>query len=591
MKKIVDMISERVSAAFEAAGYDPALGQVKVSDRPDLCQYQCNGAMAAAKQYRKAPFMIAQAVADALAGEEMFSKVEMVRPGFINLDLSGEFLARCMNEMNADPRCGVEKAAQPQSIVVDYGGPNVAKPLHVGHLRSAVIGESIKRTARYMGHQVVGDVHLGDWGLQIGQIITELKLRQPDLPYFDPDFAGEYPAEAPFTIADLEEIYPCASGKSKTDEAFKAAAQAATAELQEGRRGYRALWQHIITVSVADLKRNYDKLDVSFDLWLGESDAQPYIPAMVERMKADGHAYISDGALVVDVAEDGDKVEVPPCMILKSDGAAQYETTDLATIVQRQQDYAPDRMIYLTDKRQELHFVRVFRTAYKTGLVDKERCSLEHIGFGTMNGKDGKPFKTREGGVLRLEYLLKEVTDAVYAKSKANSSGNISDEELWSIAEKVALAAIKYGDLSNQPSKDYIFDVERFSAFEGNTGPYIMYTMVRIKSILSKFRAAYPDAVLGTILAPAHKSETELMLELGKFNETVYQAYEQKAPNKLCHFIYDLTGAFNQFYNECSIMKESDAARQASYVTLISLVLQVLEIAVDLLGFSAPDRM
>ena len=591
MQKIVDLISARVSAAFEAAGYDPALGQVTVSNRPDLCQYQCNGAMAGAKRYHKAPFMIAQAVVDAMAGEEMFSKIEMVKPGFINLDVSGAFLAEAMNTMNADPRGGVEPVAEPQSIVVDYGGPNVAKPLHVGHLRSAVIGESIKRTARFMGHRVVGDVHLGDWGLQIGQIITELKGRQPELPYFDPEITGGYPAEPPFTISDLEEIYPCASKKSKVDDAFKQAAQTATAELQAGRPGYRALWKHIIDVSVADLKRNYEKLDVSFDLWMGESDAQPYIPDMVERMKADGHAYLSDGALVVDVAEEGDKVEVPPCLILKSDGAAQYETTDLATIVQRRRDFDPDRIIYLTDKRQELHFVRVFRCAYKTGLVDPDKCSLEHIGFGTMNGKDGKPFKTREGGVLRLEYLLREVTDAVFEKSKANSSGNISDEELREIAEKVALAAIKYGDLSNQPSKDYIFDVDRFSAFEGNTGPYIMYSMVQIKSILSKFKAAFPQAELGTILAPDRKSETDLMLTLAKFNETVYQTYEQSAPNRLCHYIYELTGVFNQFYNECNIMKEPDAARQASYVTLLQLVLHVLEIAIDLLGFSAPDRM
>ncbi len=591
MEKIIDYISNRVAQAFQTAGYDPALGVVTVSNRPDLCQYQCNGAMAAAKQYHKAPFMIAQAVVDALAGEEMFSKVEMVKPGFINLDLSGEFLAQCMNRMNSDDRCGVEKAEHPLTIVVDYGGPNVAKPLHVGHLRSAVIGESVKRTARFMGHNVIGDVHLGDWGLQIGQIITELRERQPDLPYFDPERTDGYPEEAPFTISDLEEIYPCASKKSKEDEAFKLAAQTATAELQAGRPGYRALWKHIINVSVADLKQNYEKLDVCFDLWMGESDAHPYIPAMVEQMKADGHAYLSEGALVVDVAEEGDKVEVPPCMVLKSDGAAQYETTDLATLVQRRQDFNPDRVIYLADKRQELHFLRVFRCAYKTGIIDKEKCSLEYIGFGTMNGKDGKPFKTRAGGVLRLEYLLKEVTDAVYEKSRANSSGNISEEELRAIAEKVALAAIKYADLSNQPAKDYVFDVDRFAGFEGNTGPYIMYSMVRIKSILNKFRTAYPDAELGTILAPDCKSETDLMLTLGKFNETVYQTYEQKAPNKLCHYIYELTGVFNQFYNECNIMKEADAARQASYVTLIQLVLHVLEIAIDLLGFSAPDRM
>lgn len=589
MQKLVDQISNVVSKAFETAGFDPALGKCSVSNRPDLCQYQCNGAMAAAKIYRKAPFMIAQKVVDVLAEEKMFSRCEMVRPGFINLDVNPAYLAQLMNEMETDDRCGAPVAENPQTIVIDYGGPNVAKPLHVGHLRSAIIGEAIKRIARFQGHTVIGDVHLGDWGLQIGQIITELKLRQPELPYFDESFSGPYPEEAPFTISDLEEIYPCASKKSKTDEAYKAAAQEATAQLQAGRPGYRALWRHIINVSVNDLKGNYEKLNVTFDLWKGESDCQDAIPAMVEQMKADGYAYLSDGALVVDVQEESDTREVPPCLILKSDGAAQYETTDLATIVEREADYHPDRIIYVVDKRQELHFVRVFRTAYKTGILNKDKCSLEFVGFGTMNGKDGKPFKTRDGGVLRLEYLLRDVTDAVYEKSKGNDG--LTEEELRDVASKVGLAAIKYGDLSNQPSKDYIFDLNRFIAFEGNTGPYIMYSMVRIKSIMKKFQESFPEAKLGTILPPEGKKETDLYLALARFQDAVEDAYIQNAPNRLCKYIYDLSNSLNGFYAERNIMKEADSAKQASYVTLIRLVLKVLEIAVDLLGFEAPEKM
>lgn len=590
MKKVIDQITDVVSEAFEIAGFDPALGKCTVSNRPDLCQYQCNGAMAGAKLYHKAPFLIAQQVVDVLAAENVFSKVEMVRPGFINLDLNAAYLGELLNELEQDPDCGVEKANPPLSIVVDYGGPNVAKPLHVGHLRPAIIGEAVKRIARFMGHHVVGDPHLGDWGLQIGLIIVELQHRQPELPYFDAARTDGYPEEPPFTITDLEEIYPYASKVSKTDEAYKEAARQATYELQQGRPGYRALWKHILDVSVGDLKKNYEKLDVEFDIWMGESNCQDLIQPMVDRMKADGHAYLSNGALVVDVQEKEDTREVPPCMILKSDGAAQYETTDLATIVQRKADFDPDRIIYVVDKRQEMHFVRVFRCAYQTGLVSKDKCALEFVGFGTMNGKDGKPFKTRDGGVMRLEYLLGNVSDTIYEKVKSNDSG-LSETEMRAIAEKVGLAAIKYGDLSNQPNKDYVFDVERFTAFEGNTGPYITYSMVRIKSILNKFMAAHPDAKLGKILPPESKKETDLALVLCRFNEAIYESYTQNAPNRLCHYIYELANSLNQFYGEHNIMREADPAKQASYVTLIQLVLRVLETSIHLLGFTAPDRM
>lgn len=586
MKEILQQIKEEVVKGFTACGFDEKYAMVTLSNRPDLCQFQCNGAMAAAKEYKKAPIAIANEVVEKLAENAMFSKCEACPPGFINMNLSDEFIAGFVSGMAADTeRFGVEKVATPKKVMIDYGGPNVAKPLHVGHLRSAIIGESIKRTARFMGDEVIGDVHLGDWGLQMGLIITELKLRKPELVYFDENYDGEYPTEPPFTISELEEIYPCASGKSKEDEAYKEAALRATYELQHGRKGYQALLSHILNVSVTDLKRNYEKLDVTFDLWKGESDAQPYIPDMVQKMKDDGFAYISEGALVVDVKEETDTKEVPPCMILKSDGASLYNTTDLATMVWRMKDYNPDSIIYVVDKRQELYFTQVFRCAKKTGIVPADK-NLYFVGFGTMNGKDGKPFKTRQGGVMRLEYLLKEVEDKMLEKIKEN--GTMSDEDAIKTAQIVGLSAIKYGDLSNQASKDYIFDIDRFTSAEGNTGPYILYTIVRCKSILAK---AGVDSVDGAIL-PAHSdSERGLQLELTKFMAALTSAYEDMAPHKICAYIYDLANAFNRFYHDTKILAEEDEATKASYLKLLVLTRSVLEKSIDLLGFNAPERM
>lgn len=553
------------------------------------------GAMAAAKEYKKAPFMIADEVAAKLAEASMFSMTESVKPGFLNLKLDEAFLASYVADMQKDEgRFGCEKAKNPKTIMIDYGGPNVAKPLHVGHLRSAIIGESIKRIGKFAGHKVIGDVHLGDWGLQMGLIITELKLRQPDLVYFDENFEGEYPKEAPFTISELEEIYPTASKKSKEDEAYKEAAMQATYELQNGRKGYQALLSHILNVSVTDLKKNYENLNVSFELWKGESDAQPYIPAMVQKMKDDGFAYVSDGALVVDVKEDTDTKEIPPCMILKSDGASLYNTTDLATIVWREEDYDPDEIIYVVDKRQELHFVQVFRCARKTGLV-KPETELKFLGFGTMNGKDGKPFKTRDGGVMRLEYLVSEIDNEMLKKitenQKAKENLGISEEEAKETAKTVALAAIKYGDLSNQASKDYIFDIDRFTSFEGNTGPYILYTIVRIKSILNRFAEEGGDLEAGAILDPVNESQKNLMLQLTGFGATVENAFEEKAPHKICAYIYEVSNAFNSFYHETKILSEENEEQKASFIQLLKLTKKVLETCIDLLGFSAPDRM
>lgn len=585
MEKLLDLISATVSGAFAAAGYDGALGRVTVSNRPDLCQFQCNGAMPAAKQYRKAPIAIANEVVAQLQTDEMFSKVEAVNPGFINLNLSETALADYVGQMKQDSRFGVPLAEKEKTIVIDYGGPNVAKPLHVGHLRSAIIGESIKRIYRYFGHKVTGDIHMGDWGLQMGLIIAEVQERHPELPYFDDNFTGEYPKEAPFTISELEEIYPAASAKSKEDAAFAEKAHTATYLLQTGKRGYKAMWDHIMAVSVADLKKNYAKLNVEFDAWLGESDAQPFIEPMLADIKEKGLCRESEGALVLDVQEETDTKEVPPCILVKSDGATLYATTDLATLVQRERDFHPDKVLYVVDKRQSLHFEQVFRAARKAGIVRPE-TELQFLGFGTMNGKDGKPFKTREGGVMRLERLIREVTEFVYAKIQENNI--VEGDAAMETAGKIALAALKYGDLSNLATKDYIFDLDRFSAFEGNTGPYILYTIVRIKSILSKYPG---DVSAATIQPAANDAARDLMLALTRFADNLILCCRDSAPNILCAYIYELAGYANKFYHETKILTEEDPQKQAGYIALIDLTRAVLEQSIDLLGFSAPEKM
>lgn len=588
MTKILEQISNIISDAFVACGYDAKYGKTNISNRPDLCQYQCNGAMAAAKAYSKAPFMIGDEVVARLAGNSTFKSIECVKPGFINIVLSDDFIGNYVKQMASEEKFGCDCAPKNETIFLDYGGANVAKPLHIGHLRSAIIGESLKRISAFNGYRTVSDVHLGDWGLQMGLIIVELKSRKPELPYFDKNYTGEYPAEAPFTISELEEIYPCASGKSKEDEEFKKSAQQATFELQNGDRGYTALWHHIINVSVTDLKKNYGNLNVSFDLWKGESDAQPYIPDMVDDLIRRGIAHESQGAIVVDIAEEGDTKELPPCIVRKSDGAANYETSDLATLIEREKLYAPKAYIYLADKRQDLHYTQFFRVARKAGIV-REDTVLDFIGFGTMNGSDGKPFKTRQGGVLRLEYLIREINDAVYAKIMENRS--TSEEEARETARIVGLAALKYGDLSNQASKDYVFDIDRFTSFEGDTGPYILYTIVRIKSILKKYEAEGGNAADCVIGNPDGESERELMLELTGLSEVIENAYVDRAPHKICKFVYDLSNAFNHFYHETKILAEPDENRKKSYIALIDLTKDVLVTCIDLLGIEAPERM
>ncbi len=588
MEKFIDLLSKEVADAFEKAGYDANLGKVNVSNRPDLAEYQCNGAMAAAKVYHKAPIMVANDVVEVLKDSSMFAKVEAVNPGFINLDVSPSALKDYILRMAADEKFGLDAHDGSKTVIIDYGGPNVAKPLHVGHLRSAVIGESIKRIYRYMGDKVIGDIHLGDWGLQMGLIIAELQVRQPELVYFDENYEGEYPSEAPFTISDLEEIYPFASGKSKEDEAFKAAAMEATFKLQSGVRGYRALWNHIINVSVTDLKRNYNNLNVEFDLWNGESTVHEVIPGMVSYLKDNGYAHLDQGALVVDVKEETDTKEIPPCMILKSDGASLYNTTDLATIMERMRLYNPAEIIYVVDKRQDLYFEQVFRCARKTKLVN-ENTSLKFLGFGTVNGKDGHAFKTRDGGVLRLEYLINEINDKML--EKILSGREMSKEEAEAISKVVALSALKYGDLSNQASKNYIFDIDKFISFEGDTGPYLLYTVVRIKSILAKAKEEGLEADTKNIIEPTDASSKNLLKTLLTFNSVVENAYDELAPHKICAYLYDMANAFNSFYHENNIMKQEDPAIKASFLGMLKLTLEMANASMDMLGFSAPEKM
>lgn len=595
MKKILDMLEQELQRSFAACGYEEKFAKVVLSNRPDLCEYQCNGAMAAAKAYKKKPIDIANEAIEVLMGEGshfMFKEAAAVMPGFINLKLSETFLADYLGRMAVEEKLGLEYGGAPETIIVDYGGANVAKPLHVGHLRSAIIGESIKRMGRYLGHHVIGDVHLGDWGLQMGLIIEELRDRKPELVYFDQDYTGEFPGEAPFTISELEQIYPAASAKSKVDEAFKERAHQATLKLQKGYAPFRAIWQHIMAVSLSDLKKNYANLNVEFDLWKGESDAEPYIGSMIQMLTDKGLAYESQGALVVDVDQENDTKEIPPCLIRKSDGASLYATSDLATIVERQQEFHPDRYIYVVDKRQGMHFEQVFRVAKKAGIV-KEETPMTFLGFGTMNGKDGKPFKTREGGVMRLETLIADINQAVYRRIMENRT--VSEEEARETAQIVGLAALKYGDLSNQAAKDYVFDVDRFISFEGNTGPYILYTIVRIKSILNKYKEAggivSQSGEEKKILPALGESEKILGLLLSKYNDVLESSFCEVAPHKICQYIYELANGFNSFYHDTKIISQEDEARRDSYIGLIVLTKRVLESCIGLLGIESPERM
>ena len=596
MKKCINLLQEKIEKAFEECGYNSKYGRVINSNRPDLCEFQCDGALMAAKEYKKAPIIIAEEIVQKCKECEEFENIEAVKPGFINFNISKEYLTKYCNDIINDEKFGCTMEND-KTVVIDYGGPNIAKPLHVGHLRPAIIGESVKRIHKFFENKVIGDVHLGDWGLQMGLVIEELKVRHPEWDYFNENFEGEYPKEALFTVTDLEEIYPCASAKTKVSEnatqeeiekanEYKENARRNTAYLQEHKKGYYDLWKKIVEISVADLKENYKKLDVHFDLWLGESDSQKYVKPMVNKMQDLGIIYESDGAMVVDVQEPEDTTTINPCMVLKSGGVSCYQTTDLATIMQRQIDFSPNEIIYVVDKRQELHFVQVFRCARKAKLVD-DNTNLVFLGFGTMNGKDGKPFKTRNGGVMRLESLIEEIDNQVYLKM--DNTKEMKDDDKKEISKIVGLAALKYADLSNQISKDYIFDVDKFTSFEGKTGPYILYTLVRIKSILNKY-FENNELKEKRILAPKENIEKEILLTISKYSQILEESYKEDAPSKICTYLYELANNFNSYYQKVKIL-QGDSQRLESNITLLILLKKIFENGIDLLGFSAPKKM
>lgn len=600
MTSFTAQLSDIAGSVFQAQGLDPAFGQVIVSGRPDLGQFQCNGALAAAKAAKQNPRAIAEKVAEALRANPVFREVSLAGPGFINLSVTDEYFATAMNRVAADPRLGQPTKAKPDVVVLDYGGPNIAKPMHVGHLRAAIIGDSIRRIFKFIGDETIGDVHMGDWGLQMGMLISELEIRQPTLPYFDATFTGPYPATSPVTLSELEEMYPKASGDCKADPARLERARLATAELQDGRAGYRAVWQHFFDISVDAMKRDYGNLGVYFDLWKGEACVNDLIPPMVEDMKKKGIAIEDKGALIVPVKEETDKQDIPPLILIKSDGAAMYGTTDLATIVDRVNCQNPDRSVYVVDHRQSLHFVQVFRAAIKAGINGKGK--LFHLGYGTMNGVDGKPFKTRAGGVMRLDDLIQMMSDEAMKKLTEHGLGaDYTEAERSDIAKKVGIAALKFADLSNNPIANYIFDLDRFSRFEGKTGPYLLYAAVRVKSLLKKAeaqgfwsadkQAVWPgDNKPGVILAP-EEGERDLMLMLGQMPDAVDAAYAELAPNRIADFAFNLAQTFSSYYSAFHILSETDVARRQSRLALAELVLKELELCLELLGITTPERM
>lgn len=593
MKALTTILTGLFSAAFGVLGLDPAYGEVVLSNRPDLADFQCNGALPAAKEARKNPRQLAEEVIanlDAGQREAMLAEAGVAGPGFINLRLRDDYLAGHVDQMAADERLGVPPAEERHTVVLDFGGANVAKRMHIGHLRPSIIGDSLTRLFRFYGYTVVSDIHMGDWGTQMGQLIAELERRQPDLSYFDPDSTGPYPRESLVTMDDLGEMYPVASARYKEDEAFAEAARRATKELQGGRPGYRALWQHFVDVSIAALKEDFERLHVNFDLWLGESHAHHRIAPLVRRLQEQGLAEDSAGALIVHIAEPDDKTEMPPMMLLKSDGSVLYGTTDLTTIEQRVEELGADMIFYVVDVRQSLHFQQVFRAARRTGIAPADSVVLEHLPNGTINGPDGKPFKTRAGGVPTLA----EVMDMVVEKARERleelgAAASYDEAERERIAELVGMAALKFGDLVNHRSTDYVFDLDRFTSFEGRTGPYLLYAAVRIKSILR--RAAEKGVEPGAILPPAGPEERELMVKLVQLPDVIAFAVQTRAPNHIADYVYNLAILFNRFYREYHILSEPDPSRQQSWLALSAYTLAQLELGLELLGIEVPERM
>ncbi|KAA5805324.1 arginine--tRNA ligase [Alkalicaulis satelles] len=587
MTSILEQLTGAVSDAFAAAGLPRDLGVVIESGRPDLAPYQCNGALAAAKAAKANPRALAETVAAQLTAARPDLAVEIAGPGFLNITPQDALYDQRADALAADPRTGARTADKSLKVMIDFGGPNVAKPMHVGHLRSSVIGDCLQRLMRFRGHRVISDIHLGDWGLQMGQLITELEDEQPDLPYFDAGFTGPYPDEAPVTIDDLARLYPQASAKGKADPVRQERSRKATAELQAGRPGYRALLAHFIAVSVAALKDDFGALGVHFDLWKGESDVNDLIPAMVEDFKARGVAEESDGAWIVRVAREDDNKELAPLILVSSQGSALYATTDLATILERRREQDPELILYVVDLGQSDHFEQVFRAAVKAGLA--QEGGLEHVKFGTVNGPDGKRLRTRAGGSFRLSDLIEEARARARQRlTEAGLGAELPPEAFEDVARKVANAAIKFSDLQNVRTTNYIFDLDRFVSFEGKTGPYLLYQAVRIGSLLRKAKG---EGLEPGPVRTGHAAEAALVRRLDGFNAALERAEAGRAPHLLCEHAYSLAQAFSAFYTQCPILPEKDEAIRASRLRLAEAALAQLTLALDLIGMEAPERM
>lgn len=585
---ILSELNKHVLKTFKDLGYNTDYATVTISNRPDLCQFTCNAAMPLAKVFKKNPLEIAKTIAESLKENPIFQSVDVVNPGFVNINVTNLYLESLINK--ASNLKNLVDTTNNDTIIIDYGGPNVAKPMHVGHLRSAIIGESIKRIGAFLGFNMVSDIHLGDWGLQLGLVITEIKERYPELEYFKANYTQVEQVEnekSPITADELNQIYPYASAKSKEDETYYKKALEATKKLQNLDPGYFALWKHIINISVQDMKKNYKRLDVNFDLWNGEQSASKYVDELIDKLNQNNLLYESDGALVVDVKEDEDKLDIPPVLIKKSDGSMLYATTDLATIIEREENYKPSQILYVVDKRQNLHFTQVFRCAKKAKLVN-QNTDLRFIGFGTINDKQGKPFKTREGGVMRLETLIDLMSNEGYKKvNESSKDNNLSEEEKIIIGEKVGLAALKFGDLYNTVTRDYNFDIDRFITFEGKTGPYLLFNLARINSILAKLDNINDNAKIKLY----DKTEVDLILKILQSEDVILKAFNDASPNYICEFAYDIASLFSKFYETNIILKEPDKNIKDSRVTLIILTKNILEDLLYLLGIETVERM
>ena len=562
-------------------GYDLNRVSLKPSSRPDLGDYQINEAMMLGKMNKENPIQVANKILKKLNGDDKFEDINIAGPGFINFKLSNKFLASKVNDISNIKKNNIDYPVK-KKILIDYGGANVAKELHVGHLRPANIGEALKRLAKLLGNDVISDVHLGDWGLPIGLVIKQIKDEQPNLIYFDESYTGPYPKESPVTPKDLARIYPLASSKKKDDAEYLKAAQEITNKFQNGVPGYKALWHHIVETSKIDIKEVYDEINCQFDLWLGESDADASVEDVVSIFEKKGLSRLDDGAIIVDVKTENDKKEMPPILLVKSNGTAGYQTTEIATLYNRMRDFNLDEVWYVTDARQSLHFEQSFRAAKLSGIVP-ENVNLEHLPFGTINGKDGKPFKTRDGSVMSLRALIDIVYEATLKKTNIDIVGK---ENIEKTAKMIAIDSIKYADLLPYRTTDYIFDPEKFSDLEGKTAPYLLYSTIRIKSLLNRADIEYKKYNVITT-----NSEKLIILQLLELPRILINSYNSRSLNDISEYLYNLISIYNKFYSENKVLTEKNSEIKESWLYISNVVYNTSMLLLDVLGLKVPEKM